>query len=208
MFASCSTWLSPGTEFQRQILVATSKYARLDSKQRTVFTQSLGIVPRFAWPTSVGSRWAGIVPASFCNTPGWTRTSDPGIRNFRRNDFASPEETTKSNFSFGPSMTCENTCDFASTASFTAQMAEKGGDLRNPRIQVRRSPRQLGHGVEGLRHRRQGVYRDLQGARGQRRPSGRVNLGHAEDLRTRWLFVFLLQQRSSSNPRPCSPGRG
>jgi len=39
-------------------------YARLDSNQRAVFTQSLGIVPRFAWPTCVGPRWAGIVPAA------------------------------------------------------------------------------------------------------------------------------------------------
>ena len=69
--------LSMGGHRARQFL----QYARLDSNQRTVFTQSLGIVPRFAWPTSVGSRWTGIVPASFCNTPGWTRTSDPGIRN-------------------------------------------------------------------------------------------------------------------------------
>ena len=40
------------------------------------------------------------------------------------------------------------------------------------------------------------------------RPSVRVNLDDAEGLRTRWVLVFLLQQRSPANPRPCSQGRG
>jgi hypothetical protein len=112
------------------------EYARLDSNQRTVFTQSLGIVPRFALPTPVGSRWAGIVPASFWSTPGWTRTSDPGIRNLRRDDFASPEETTKCDVSRCRSTTSESMSDFTSSASFTAHSAEKGTDLRNPQINI------------------------------------------------------------------------
>jgi len=70
------------------------------------------------------------------SAPGWTRTSDLGIRNLRRDDFASPEETTKSTFSLCPSTTSESTFDFASTASFTVQRAKKGADLRNPQIQV------------------------------------------------------------------------
>lgn len=70
-----------------------------------------------------------------CNTPGWTRTSDPGIRNLRRDNFAVPEETTKSTVSLCPSTTSGSTSDFASTASFTAQRAEKAADLRNPQIQ-------------------------------------------------------------------------
>jgi len=55
-------------------------------------------------------------------------------------------------------------------------------------------------GVEGLRDRRQGVMGPGS--------IGRINLADAEDFRTRWLFVFLLQQRPSSDPRPCSQGRG
>jgi len=39
-------------------------------------------------------------------------------------------------------------------------------------------------------------------------PKRLVNLVNAEDLRTRWLFVFLLQQRPCSDPRPCSSGWG
>jgi hypothetical protein len=54
------------------------------------------------------------------NTPGWTRTSDPGIRNLRRDDFASPEETTKSNFSRCRSTTAESISGFVTTVSFTA----------------------------------------------------------------------------------------
>ena len=69
------------------------------------------------------------------SAPGWTRTSDPGIRNLRRDDFAVPEETTKSIFSRCRSTTSESTSDFASTASFPAQRAEKGTDLRIPQIQ-------------------------------------------------------------------------
>jgi len=68
------------------------------------------------------------------STPGWIRTSDPGIRNLRRDDFNGSEETTKSTPSLCPSATSESTSDFASTTSFTAQRAEKGTDLRNPQI--------------------------------------------------------------------------
>ena len=68
------------------------------------------------------------------STPGWTRTSDPGIRNLMRDDFKGPEEITKSTCSLCPSTTCESTSDFASTTSFTAQRAEKAADLRNPQI--------------------------------------------------------------------------
>jgi hypothetical protein len=70
------------------------------------------------------------------STPGWTRTSDPGIRNLRRDDFAVPEETTKSTFSLCASTTSEGTSDSASTFSFTAQRVEKGADLRNPQIEI------------------------------------------------------------------------
>ena len=106
-------------EKRKALVCQCFSYARLDSNQRTVFTQSLG-----------------IVPASFCNTPGWTRTSDPGIRNLRQDDFAIPEETTKSTVSLCSSTTSESTSDFARTASFTAQMAEKAADLRIPQIEI------------------------------------------------------------------------
>jgi hypothetical protein len=55
---------SDGTRDAGPPALAIGKYARLDSNQRALFTQSLGIVPRFAWPTCVGPRWAGIVPAA------------------------------------------------------------------------------------------------------------------------------------------------
>ncbi len=70
------------------------------------------------------------------NTPGWTRTSDPEIRKFRRDSFASPEETTKLVVSRCPQTTSESTSGFASSASFLAQRAEKATDLRIPRIQI------------------------------------------------------------------------
>ena len=70
------------------------------------------------------------------STLGWTRTSDPEIRNVRGNDFATPEETTESTVSLCPSTTFENPSDFASTVSFTADGTEKGTDLRNPQIQI------------------------------------------------------------------------
>jgi len=69
-------------------------------------------------------------------TPGWTRTSDPGIRNLRRDDFACPEETTKCDVSRCRSTTSESMSGFASTASFTAQRAEKAADLRIPQIEI------------------------------------------------------------------------
>lgn len=68
-------------------------------------------------------------------TPGWIRTSDPGIRNLRRDDFATPGEITKSTVSVCPSTTSGSTSDFASTTSFTAQRAKKAADLRSPQIQ-------------------------------------------------------------------------
>ena len=99
------------------------KYARLDSNQRARFWRRNPSGPRSAI-------------RSISNTPGWTRTSDPGIRNLRRDDFAIPEETTKSTVSLCSSTTSESTSDFARTASFTAQMAEKAADLRIPQIEI------------------------------------------------------------------------
>jgi hypothetical protein len=40
------------------------------------------------------------------------------------------------------------------------------------------------------------------------RDRSQVHLNDAEDFRTRWLFVFLLQQRPCPHPRPCSSGWG
>ena len=68
------------------------------------------------------------------NTPGWTRTSDPGIRNFRLGDFASPEEIKKYVVTHCPATTCESTSSFTSIVGFTAHGLEKGTDLRNPQI--------------------------------------------------------------------------
>ena len=66
------------------------------------------------------------------NTPGWTRTSDPGTRNVRRGDFAVSEETTKATFSRCQAKTSDSRSDFAWVPSFTAQRAGKAADLRNP----------------------------------------------------------------------------
>ena len=89
-------------------------------------------------------------------TPGWTRTSDPGIGNLRRDDFAVPEETTKSTVNPCPSTTSESTFDFASTASFTAEGMEKGTGLRNPQIHIghRNPSRPCSHHMPWGAHRR------------------------------------------------------
>jgi hypothetical protein len=70
------------------------------------------------------------------NTPGWTRTSDPGIRNLRREDVATPGETSKSAVSRCRSTTSESISGFATVVGFTAQGTEKGTDLRNPQIGI------------------------------------------------------------------------
>ncbi|MEI8227928.1 MAG: hypothetical protein WCH77_06650 [Planctomycetota bacterium] len=67
-------------------------------------------------------------------TPGWTRTSDPGIRNLRRGDLAVSEEITKSTFRRCQATTSGSRSDFAWVPSFTTQRAEKAADLRNPQI--------------------------------------------------------------------------
>jgi hypothetical protein len=88
------------------------------------------IAERYTLPMA---RWEWLLKV----TPGWTRTSGLAfwIRNLRWDDFATPEETTKSTFSLCWSTTSESMSGFASTASFTAQRAEKAADLRNPQIQ-------------------------------------------------------------------------
>ncbi len=116
------------------------------------------------------------------NPPGWTRTTDLGIRNLRRGDFNGPEETTKSTVSLCPSTTSGSTSDFASTTNFTAQRAEKVADLRNPQIRLR-----------GLRGRRQGVHgADVEGSdkleRCRRFPNGAEDLihDHLELIKQKW----------------------
>jgi len=104
--------------------------------QQAVTTRGLRPPGSLCLGTSGAFGKAGIVPASFCSTPGWTRTSDPGIRNLRRDNFACPEETTKCDVSRCRSTTSESMSGFASTASFTAQRAEKAADLRIPQIEI------------------------------------------------------------------------
>ena len=100
------------------------RIARLDSNQRAGF---FGV-----------ANPSGLAPPldPQLNTPGWTRTSDPGIRKFRRDDFASREETTKSVVRRCRQTASESMSGFATIVSFTAQRSEKGTSLRNPQIHV------------------------------------------------------------------------
>ncbi len=97
----------------------------------------LGKARRVVNHTAPAAGWFGAWGhVAVMSTPGWTRTSDPGIRKFRRDSFESPEETTKLVVSRCPQTTSESTSEFASSASFLAQRAEKAPDLRIPRIHI------------------------------------------------------------------------
>jgi len=106
----------------------------VDSNHRGLYTLGFAVRAHLAWAPSGAWYGAGIVPADRGNTPGWIRTSDPGIRNLRRDDFAVPEETTKSTLSFCPSTTSASISGFVTAVSFIAHGLDKGTDLRNPQI--------------------------------------------------------------------------
>ena len=64
------------------------------------------------------------------------RTPSPRFRSLRRDDFATPEEITKSIVSRCRTSTSESISGFAAVVSFAGEGSEKGTDLRNPQIQV------------------------------------------------------------------------
>jgi hypothetical protein len=110
---------------------------------------------------------------------------------------------------------------FVTSASFMAKKAEKGTDLRNPQtdfsdssplpLLVQMPVQQANPPPRHPTSVRAAASRGSEtGVRALMGPGSisRINLVDAEDFRRRWLFVFLLQQRSPSDPCPCSQGRG
>ena len=122
----------------------------------------------------------------FSSAPGWTRTTDPGIRKFRRDDYASPDETTKSIVSRCRPTTSVSRPGFAQVASITALRAETAADLRNPQIRVGLPPVGTGTGVAGEPATLAFYQRSRHGVEGLRE---RVHAASARDQRRQTVSV-------------------